>query len=97
MRFTVRRQGEDTPAFVIRFKGQVRGWLNRCGHLPVELDWQPGEFFDSSGLYLICATHGALYAPDTGQCLGGRCNGQGLVAVAVAERDGWVVIDEEGG
>lgn len=97
IRFTVHHLGEETPAFAIRFKGRVHAWLNRCGHLPVELDWQPGEFFDSSGLYLICATHGAIYAPDTGQCLGGRCNGRGLVAVAVREREGWVVIDEEGG
>ena len=70
---------------------------DRCGHVPVELDWQQGEFFDGSGLYLICATHGALYAPDSGHCLGGRCNGKGLEAVPVAEDDGWIVLIEEGG
>jgi nitrite reductase/ring-hydroxylating ferredoxin subunit len=71
--------------------------LNRCGHVPVELDWRQGEFFDGSGLYLICATHGALYAPDSGRCLGGRCNGKGLEPVAVVEEDGWIVLTEEGG
>ena len=96
-RFTVSRDGEDVPAFVVRFRGRIHGWLNRCGHLPVELDWQQGEFFDSSGVYLICATHGALYAPDSGRCLGGRCNGKGLEAVMVTEEAGWIVVHEEGG
>jgi nitrite reductase/ring-hydroxylating ferredoxin subunit len=97
LRFTVTHRGIDEAAFAVRFHGQVHAYLNRCGHVPVELDWQEGEFFDSSGLYLICATHGALYAPDSGRCLGGRCNGKGLVKVSVTEHDGWVVLIEEGG
>ncbi len=97
LRFTVTRQGSEEAAFAVRFRGRVYAFLNRCGHVPVELDWQQGEFFDGSGLYLICATHGALYAPDSGRCLGGRCNGKGLDPVAVAEHEGWVVLTEEGG
>jgi nitrite reductase/ring-hydroxylating ferredoxin subunit len=97
LRFTVARHGTEEAAFAVRFRGQVTAFLNRCGHVPVELDWQPGEFFDGSGLYLICATHGALYAPDSGRCLGGRCNGKGLVKLAVSEVDGWIVLNEEGG
>ena len=93
----VTRRGSEEAAFAVRFRGRVHAFLNRCGHVPVELDWQQGEFFDGSGLYLICATHGALYAPDSGRCLGGRCNGKGLEAVPVAEDDGWIVLIEEGG
>ena len=89
--------GGEAPAFVIRFQGKARAYLNRCGHVPVELDWQHGDFFDTSGLYLICATHGALYAPESGRCLGGRCNGKGLQPVAVEERDGRVYLKESGG
>ncbi|NJD36210.1 MAG: Rieske 2Fe-2S domain-containing protein [Betaproteobacteria bacterium] len=96
-RFTITRRGIDEAAFAVRFRGEVHAYLNRCGHVPVELDWQQGEFFDSSGLYLICATHGALYAPESGRCLGGRCNGKGLVKVSVTENDGWVILIEEGG
>jgi nitrite reductase/ring-hydroxylating ferredoxin subunit len=51
---------QPTPAFVVRYRGRVRAYLNRCGHLPVELDWQHGQFYDMAGIYLICATHGAL-------------------------------------
>ena len=97
VRFTVNRHGVDEPAFAVRFRGQVHAYLNRCAHVPVEMDWQQGEFFDSSGLYLICATHGALYAPESGRCLGGRCNGKGLAAMSVTESDGSIFLIEEGG
>jgi len=92
VRFTVPRYGAEAPAFAVRFHGQVHAYLNRCGHVPVELDWQHGEFFDDSKLYLICATHGALYAPENGRCLGGRCNGKGLEKIPVFERDGNVYL-----
>ena len=96
VRFALDRHGVAEPAFVVRYRGKVHAYLNRCAHVPVEMDWQQGEFFDHSGLYLICATHGALYAPDSGRCLTGRCNGKGLVAVSVIERDGQVLLIEEG-
>lgn len=88
VRFVFNRGQDEIQAFVVRFRGVPRAFVNRCGHVPVELDWNPGEFFDDSGVYLICATHGALYAPDTGRCLLGRCQGRGLTPVAVEERDG---------
>lgn len=96
VRFEVLQHGMTEPAFVVRFRGQPHAYLNRCAHVPVEIDWQPGEFFDYSGLYLVCATHGALYAPESGRCVGGRCNGKGLRAVPVVERDGQVFLIEEG-
>lgn len=88
VRFTVRRYGTEEPAFAVRFQGRVFAYCNRCAHVPVELDWQPKEFFDHSKLYLICATHGALYSPEDGRCLGGRCNGRGLTPLPVEERNG---------
>lgn len=94
IRFEVERDGRTQPAFVVRFDGRPRAFLNQCGHIPVELDWQAGEFFDDSRLYLICATHGALYHPASGECVGGRCAGRGLVTLSVAERDGHVYLME---
>lgn len=94
VRFTLDQDGESVPAFVIRFRGQVRGYLNRCGHVPVELDWQEGEFFDPSRLYLICSTHGALYDPGSGHCLGGRCGGRGLTPVPLWEGDGGIYLKD---
>lgn len=95
VRFEIERFGRREPAFVVRYAGQPRAFLNQCGHVPVELDWQEGEFFDDSRLYLICATHGALYHPGSGACVGGRCAGRGLIPVPVVERDGHVYWMEE--
>jgi len=90
VRFDVEYFGERAPAFVLRFRGSVYAYLNRCSHLPMELDWREGEVFDFEGRDLICSTHGATYAADTGKCLGGPCSGTPLVVLQVEERDGKV-------
>ena len=94
VRFALVRHGVSCAAFAIRHEGTVHAYLNSCAHIPVELDWLEGEFFDKSGLYLICATHGATYDPATGQCIMGPCKGQRLIALRVAERDGRVYLLE---
>lgn len=94
VRFTVEQRGKTVPAFVIRCHGKVYAYVNRCAHVGVELDWMEGEFFDLSGLYLICATHGATYVPDSGKCVGGPCKGRRLEPVSVLERDGKVLVME---
>lgn len=78
-------QGEDMAAFVIRHNGEVYGYLNRCAHIQVELDWQHGRFFDEDSEFLMCATHGALYLPDTGECVGGPCKGAFLTKLKIVE------------
>ncbi len=85
IRFLVTAGGEDATAFVVRYAGVVHGYLNRCAHIPLELDWNPGEFFEPGGDYLMCSTHGALYAPNTGACAGGPCRGGSLRAINVQE------------
>ena len=54
----------------------------------VELDWNGGGFFDISGLYLVCGTHGAAYVPETGYCVGGPCKGLRLTKLAIDEHEG---------
>jgi nitrite reductase/ring-hydroxylating ferredoxin subunit len=93
VRFEVEYFGETAPAFVIRFAGRVYGYLNRCGHLPMELDWREGEVFDSNGRDLICSTHGATYSAASGKCLGGPCGGTPLVPLQVEERQGMVYFE----
>lgn len=93
IRFMVRRHGEAVPAFVVRFGGAVHAYLNRCAHRTLELDWNEGEFFDAFGEHLLCATHGARYAPASGACVGGPCGGAGLVKLAVREENGDVLLE----
>lgn len=90
VRFEVDYFGEPAPAFVVRFAGRVCGYLNRCPHVASELDWQEGRFFDGEGRDLICSTHGAVFAADSGRCLGGPCAGTPLVRLKIEERAGRV-------
>ena len=81
--------GQTCLAFAIRYDGHVYAYLNRCSHVPMEMDYQPNRFFDLTGHWLICATHGATYSPKTGACRGGPCRG-GLVKIETSETDGVV-------
>lgn len=81
--------GQTCRAFAVRYQGAVHAYLNRCTHVAMEMDYQPDRFFDDTGNWLLCATHGAAYVPDTGECAGGPCRG-GLVKIALSENDGVV-------
>ncbi|PKO60234.1 MAG: 2Fe-2S ferredoxin [Betaproteobacteria bacterium HGW-Betaproteobacteria-18] len=87
--FEVQYSGQSNAAFAVRYQGRVYAYLNRCSHVPMEMDYQPNQFFDLTGHWLICATHGATYAPQTGRCLMGPCRG-GLVKIEVSETGGMV-------
>ena len=87
--FDVVYGGQTCRAFAIRYAGRVHAYVNRCTHVAMELDYQPNHFFDITGHWLICATHGALYAPDTGGCRSGPCR-SGLTKIALSEHEGVV-------
>jgi len=88
--FDVLQWGEAARAFVLRFDGEVFAYLNRCVHVPTEMDWQPGEFLDSSKEYIMCSIHGAAYEPRTGQIVSGPCSRGKLTRIQVQEREGQV-------
>ncbi len=87
--FDVVYAGQTCRAFAVRFQGRVHAYLNRCSHVAMEMDFQPNRLFDDAGQWLLCATHGAAYAPDTGACAGGPCRG-GLVKIDLTESSGVV-------
>ena len=91
VRFEVSVAGRAVPAFVVRFGGIARAYLNRCAHVAMELDWAPGQFFDRDGEALICASHGALYEPGSGDCISGPCAGRGGLRPLQVFEDGGVV------
>jgi nitrite reductase/ring-hydroxylating ferredoxin subunit len=88
--FDVLQYRQPARAFALRFDGQVVAYLNRCVHVPAEMDWQPGEFLDSDKRFILCSTHGAAYEPTDGRCVGGPCGRGRLTALQVLERDGQV-------
>ncbi|MHB8622937.1 MAG: Rieske (2Fe-2S) protein [Sulfuricaulis sp.] len=95
IRFQVRRHGKLVSAFVIRFQGEAHAYLNQCVHRSLELDWNQGDFFDAFGEHLLCATHGARYAPASGLCVGGPCARAGLVKLAIFEENGDIRLEAE--
>ena len=82
--------GRPARAFALRFDGKPVAYLNRCVHVPTEMDWQEGEFLDIDKRWIMCSIHGATYEPADGRCVGGPCGRGKLTMVRVAERDGEV-------
>jgi nitrite reductase/ring-hydroxylating ferredoxin subunit len=88
--FDVMLWRQPARAFALRIEGRVVAYINRCAHVPTELDWNPGEFLDAERMTIVCAVHGAQYAPTSGHCLGGPCGRGRLMPVTVSESDGQV-------
>lgn len=82
--------GRPARAFALRFDGGVRAYINRCLHVPTEMDWQPGEFLDSDKRVIICSLHGASYEPTSGRCASGPCGRGSLKPIRTAEIAGTV-------
>tara|TARA_B100001123_G_C14992131_1_gene900023 strand:- start:351 stop:728 length:378 start_codon:yes stop_codon:yes gene_type:complete len=95
IRFEVTDQTNTYSAFVVRSTKGVASFVNQCTHLALELDWNPGEFFDADGQNLVCATHGALYNPITGACVGGACSGKPLQVLTIIETGGCIYLEDE--
>ncbi|TCT07857.1 Rieske (2Fe-2S) protein [Aquabacter spiritensis] len=77
------------PIIVVRWGRQVFGYVNKCPHDGVNLDWERNQFLDPNGIRLMCGKHGALFELGTGICVDGPCKGRGLTPV------GLVVLDDD--
>jgi nitrite reductase/ring-hydroxylating ferredoxin subunit len=88
--FDVLHFRESARGFALRFDGRVVAYLDRCVHVPTEMDWQPGDFLDSEKEFILCSIHGAAYDPRSGRCAGGPCGRGKLTELRVEERDGEV-------
>lgn len=80
--------GQPARGFALRVDGALVAYVNRCVHVPTEMDWQPGEFLDADRRFIVCSIHGASYAPQDGRCVGGPCGRGRLIRVPVAEAGG---------
>ena len=94
-RFEIERDGQRIACIAFAFAGDVYAYRNHCPHRGTELDWQPGEVFDESGLYLVCATHGAVFEPASGLCVGGPCHGANLGKIPIQIENDFVVLQAD--
>jgi nitrite reductase/ring-hydroxylating ferredoxin subunit len=67
--------------------GEVRAYLNVCPHRGQPVDVGDGRLFVASG-EIECGAHGARFDPATGACMGGPCEGRGLLPLEIELRDG---------
>ena len=91
--FTFGEGADEHEIFVVREDDQVFGYVNSCPHLGTPLNWDGDRFIsDDSGL-ILCATHGALFEIEDGECVSGPCAGQSLEAASVSvDAEGRVVL-----
>jgi nitrite reductase/ring-hydroxylating ferredoxin subunit len=82
-KFTMRRGQRDLEALLVNFEGNYFAYINRCPHTGITLDWVNNQFFSSDQRYLMCATHGAVFEPPTGECVWGPCFGLSLQKLEV--------------
>ncbi len=80
-KFLLQRDGREIEGFVLNVGGAFHAYVNRCRHVPMGLDWVENQFFTEDGQFIQCATHGAYYVPDTGECIAGPPCGKSLVRV----------------
>lgn len=89
------RIGEgDWPfrGFVVRRGDAVYAYRNVCAHAGHPLNWQPDSFLTADRNQIICASHGAIYEIENGECVAGPCPGKRLEPVEVEVRDGAVIV-----
>jgi nitrite reductase/ring-hydroxylating ferredoxin subunit len=89
-KFTLRRGQRDLEALLVNFDGHHFAYLNRCPHTGITLDWVNNQFFSVDNRYLMCATHGAVFEPPTGECVWGPCVGLSLQRVPIEIEDGQI-------
>jgi nitrite reductase/ring-hydroxylating ferredoxin subunit len=87
-KFVLEVGGREVECFVVRWGDGHHAYVNRCRHIAMSLDWVENRFFDEDGRFLLCATHGALFEPDSGDCVAGPPVGKRLIRVPLEVRDG---------
>jgi len=95
-KFLLRGCGREIEGFLLNVGGAFHAYVNRCRHVPMGLDWVENQFFNEDRQYVQCATHGAYYVPDTGECIEGPPCGKSLTRVPLRIEDGEILADDPG-
>jgi len=83
-KFLLTWNGREEEAFVVNYDGTLYAYVNRCLHVPMTMDWIDNQFLTEDGRFILCATHGACYLPDTGECVTGPPCGKFLIRVPLS-------------
>lgn len=78
--FVLQMKAKRFHGFVVRRDGQVHGYVDRCPHAGLPLAQRLDDYLTPNAGLIACSWHSALFAIDTGLCVGGPCMGQSLTA-----------------
>ena len=78
--------------FVVRKGEHVYAYQNFCAHVGHPLNWKPDSFLTKEGKAIICASHGAMYEIETGNCFAGPCKGRSLRPIQAEIRQGVIYV-----
>ena len=81
----------EEECFAGNHGGTLHAYINRCLHVPMTMDWIENQFMTEDQQFILCATHGACYLPDTGECVTGPPCGKFLIRVPLTIRDEEVI------
>jgi nitrite reductase/ring-hydroxylating ferredoxin subunit len=81
--FELKSRGSLIKVLAVRRGMQIFCYRNLCPHTGVNLDWVKDQFLDTSGKYIQCATHGAIFQIEDGYCISGPCTGDNLIPLKV--------------
>jgi len=90
-----REDPSDWPLsiFVVRRGDRVHGYINRCPHAGHQLNWAGERFLNRERDHILCASHGAMFAIDSGVCVAGPCPGERLARVDLEIDAGEITIN----
>eukprot|EP00466_Bigelowiella_natans_P014828 jgi/Bigna1/126113/aug1.2_g821 len=78
----------SVPLIVARKGAVAYGYINKCPHARLPLEWFPDRFMSEDNEFLQCSSHGALFEVETGLCVGGPCVGKSLMRLPLTVNDG---------
>lgn len=78
--------------FVVRQGDAVHAYINRCPHAGHQLNWVGERFLNRERDHILCASHGAVFAIDSGVCVAGPCPGERLAPVEIEINAGEIAV-----
>ncbi len=84
---------EGTRLLAVKYRGELYVYENSCPHRSIPLEWQPDQFLDYDKTFIQCATHGALFKIDSGECISGPCVEDRLNSVTFTREDEDILVE----
>jgi nitrite reductase/ring-hydroxylating ferredoxin subunit len=91
--FSYERGGRTLEGFLLRLASGIFAYANVCPHWDVDLDLGFGDFYAAELDRIVCKNHGALFMPQTGECVAGPCAGMSLERFEVTVEGEDAVVD----